>query len=300
MPYLSIKGEFRLVETRPDGTTVGTRPDGDTVRFYPDDPAVWSTVPGPHPIVIRGPGGANLRLEGIDALETHFKPPFVSGPELHQPKIPAEAAAAELLRLLGFDPVQRTPNGTVKAPTNPTAVRGYVLTRGADPPGRCIAFTGPGDGPEADANGHVFLTLEMMRETVNHKLLAKGFVYPIFYRTLFPDLRADLTTTAIKARTDDEGLWPLDKTHSNTVVVDPPEVDKDVIYPKFFRRLGEYVLENDGSPALDGFLDYLRRKADKFTILSTGHFSTGLDLIVEVDDGKVRWTHPVEDIVYEE
>lgn len=291
MPYLRIQGEFRIV---------GTRPDGDTVRFYPDDPDAWRTVPGPNPIVIRGPGGANLRLEGIDALETHFKPPFVSGPELHQPKVPAEAAAAELLRLLGFDPVQRTPSGKVKAPTNPAAVRGYVITRGADPHGRCIAFTGPGDGPEADAAGELFFTPAMMRETVNHKLLAKGFVYPIFYRTLFPDLRTDLAATAVKARTDGEGLWPLDKTHSNTVVTAPPTVNEDVIYPKFYRRLGEYVLENDGDPALDGFVVYLRRKADRFTILSTGHFSTGLDLIIEVNDNKVRWTHPVEDIVYDE
>ncbi|MFD7323530.1 nuclease [Streptomyces sp. NPDC059875] len=279
---------------------MGTRPDGDTVRFYPDDPAAWDTVPGPHPIVILGPGGANLRLEGIDSLETHFKPPFVSGPELHQPKVPADAAAAELLRLLGFDPVQRTPNGKVKAPTNPAAVRGYVITRGADTHGRCIAFTGPGDGPEADANGELFFTPAMMRETVNHKLLAKGFAYPIFYRTLFPDLRNDLAATAVKARSDSEGLWRLDKTQSNTTVIAPPLINADVIYPKFFRRLGEYVLENDGDPALDGFVVYLRRKADKFTLLSTGHFSTGLDLIIEVDTDKVRWTHPVEDIVFEE
>jgi hypothetical protein len=68
MPYTRIQGEFRIV---------GTSPDGDTVRFYPDDPAVWDTIPGPVPIQIRGPGGASLRLEGIDALETHFDPPFV-------------------------------------------------------------------------------------------------------------------------------------------------------------------------------------------------------------------------------
>ncbi|WP_406498495.1 nuclease [Streptomyces sp. NBC_01604] len=290
MPYTRIQGEFRIV---------GTSPDGDTVRFYPDDPAVWDTIPGPVPIQIRGPGGANLRLEGIDALETHFDPPFVGGGVLHQPKAQAEGAAAELLRLLGFDPVQRTPSGKVKAPTNPAAVRGYVLTRGGDPLGRCIAFTGPGAGPDADADGNVFFTPAMLHETVNHKLLAKGFVYPTFYRALFPDLRNDMTATAHKAQADSEGLWPLDKTQKPTVVVGPPEVSKDVILPKFYRRLGEYVLLNDGDPDLGGFVVFLRRKADTFTILSTGHTSTGLDLIIEVNDSKVRWTHDIEDIVFD-
>lgn len=65
---------------------MGASPAGDTVRFYPDDPAVWDTIPGPVPIQIRGPGGASLRLEGIDALETHFDPRFVGGGVLHQPK----------------------------------------------------------------------------------------------------------------------------------------------------------------------------------------------------------------------
>ncbi|MCX4903988.1 hypothetical protein [Streptomyces sp. NBC_00878] len=35
------------------------------------------------------------------------------------------------------------------------------------------------------------------------------------------------------------------------------------------------------------------------TILSTGHTSTGLDLIIEVNDSKVRWTHDIEDIVFD-
>lgn len=79
----------------------------------------------------------------------------------------------------------------------------------------------------------------MLHETVNHKLLAKGFVHPTFYRSLFPDLRNDMTATAHKAQADGEGLWPLDKTQKPTVVVGPPEVSKEVILPKFYRWLGE-------------------------------------------------------------
>ncbi|MGW1958544.1 hypothetical protein ACWCPI_38350 [Streptomyces sp. NPDC001920] len=89
----------------------------------------------------------------------------------------------------------------------------------------------------------------MLHEAVNHKLLAKGIVYPTFYRSLFADLRNDMTATAHKAQADGEGLWPLDKTQKPTVVVGPTEVSKDVILPKFNRRLGEYVLLNDGDPA---------------------------------------------------
>lgn len=59
------------------------------------------------------------------------------------------------------------------------------------------------------------------------------------------------------------------------------------------------MLLNDGDPDLGGFVVFLRRKADMFTILSTRHTSTGLDLIIEVNDGKVRWTHGIEDIVFD-
>ncbi|MFC4465254.1 hypothetical protein ACFPH6_12000 [Streptomyces xiangluensis] len=84
-------------------------------------------------------GGAQLRLDGIDTLETHYRPP--RGPELHQPAPFAGQAADELLSWLGFDDVQRNARGIV-TDSSPASRPGYVLTRSADVHGRCVALAG--------------------------------------------------------------------------------------------------------------------------------------------------------------
>ncbi|WP_405851837.1 hypothetical protein OG361_03795 [Streptomyces sp. NBC_00090] len=44
----------------------------------------------------------------------------------------------------------------------------------------------------------------------------------------------------------------------------------------------------------------MRAVSRVFWILSTGQPTTGLDLVVEVLDSKVRMTHPSEDLVFED
>jgi hypothetical protein len=71
-----------------------------------------------------------------------------------------------------------------------------------------------------------------------------------------------------------------------------------VIVPKLFRRLVDYLALGD--PALAGFPGFLDQAADRFFILSTGHSTTGLDVVVEFDGTTVRMTHPIEDLVFDE
>jgi hypothetical protein len=70
MPYLVISGGFRAK---------GAQPDGDSVRFAPDNLADWDLVAGVHPVKRNASGVAQLRLDGIDALETHYTPSTVHG-----------------------------------------------------------------------------------------------------------------------------------------------------------------------------------------------------------------------------
>ncbi|MEV4937346.1 thermonuclease family protein [Streptomyces zaomyceticus] len=289
MPMLLIQGVYRVA---------GTRPDGDTVRFVPDDPTEWDLVPGPTPVQRNATGGANLRLEGIDTLETHYRPP-TGGPELHQPAPFADKAAAELLTWIGFQPVQRKPDGTVKAPTNPAEVPGYILTRGADKYGRCVALAGRG-APQAASGTPVHVTEAMLKETANHHQVAEGMAFPTYYRSLFPELRTAFNAAVKSARQNGKGLWPSDKTNSGAEVVATPTISDDVIMPKLYRRLAEYIVLNNGDPALDGFLSFLAQKADRFTIISTAHFTTGLDLVVEVNTTKVKMTQPPENLLFDE
>ena len=71
-----------------------------------------------------------------------------------------------------------------------------------------------------------------------------------------------------------------------------------MIVPKLFRRLVDYLHLGDSSMA--GFPAFLDQAADKFFILSTGHSTTGLDAVVEVDVNKVKMTRPIEDLVFDE
>jgi hypothetical protein len=199
MPMLCLAGTFRIV---------GSEPDGDSIRFYPDDPARWSLVPGPPAVHTNASGGAQLRLDGIDALETHYAPPG-SGP-LHQPLTFAHRAAGELLRWLGFRSVTRDGEKVVEVADD--ARPGFILTRGADRNGRCVALVGRGEPPAKDATD-VHVNVALLRKTANHRLIATGLAYPTFYLKLYPDLRTELVRQAQKARPR-TGLWADDLTQS--------------------------------------------------------------------------------------
>ncbi|EFL05436.1 conserved hypothetical protein [Streptomyces sp. AA4] len=158
-----IKGQFRVA---------GASPDGDSVRFYPDRADAFSAAR--LKVRTNSRGGVQLRLDGIDALETHYRP-RVAGAELwYQPKELADAAGAELLRHLGFTKVERDEGGRVSAST-PGETSGHILTRFADKYGRAVAFAFPGQraGRSTDG-GSVHLEPKTLKASANFRLLETG------------------------------------------------------------------------------------------------------------------------------
>ena len=285
MPMLCLAGTYRIV---------ASEPDGDSIRFYPDDPAQWERVPGVHAVQTNATGGAQIRLDGIDALETHYSPRG-SGP-LHQPLQLAHQAGDELLRWLGFRGVQR--DGEEVTAATPDRLAGFLLTRGADLYGRCVALAGRGD-PPGRSGAQVNVNLTLLRRTANHRLMATGLAYPTFYLKLFPDLRRELAKQAQQARPK-TGVWALDRTQKGIEVKSLETLTDDaVIMPKLFRRLVDYLTLNDDDPALTGFPAYLAQREDRVFILSTGHY-TGFDYVVEVKKQIVRLTTAPEDLVFQE
>jgi endonuclease YncB( thermonuclease family) len=287
MAMLVIEGTYRIA---------GARPDGDSVRFYPTDPADWDRVEGPHKVQRNASGGAQLRLDAIDALETHF---LTKTGEQHQPRQFAQAASSELLDWLGFGNVVRNAHDTVTG-SDPTQVPGYILTRTADVYGRCVSFAGKGEAP-ATSGSRIFVDIALLQRTVNFHQLARGLAYPTFYRKLFPDLRTALAEAAKTARAEQLGLWPADRTQTGASVETARSLfDTLIVLPKLFRRLADYLALNDGDLSLAGFGAFLDQRDDRLFILSTGH-STSLDTIVQVsDDNSVKLTVPPEDIVFDE
>ncbi|MFF7468978.1 nuclease [Streptomyces sp. NPDC008092] len=280
MPLLLIQGKFRLKNTQPDG---------DTVHFVADNPTDWNLVGGAHPVHATN-GEAPLRLEAIDALETHY-----AGE--HQPLQFGHAAAAELLTWLGFNDVQRKPDESVIAST-PETTPGYILTGGGDIHNRAVAFVGRGAPPAASGTA-VTVDASLLRQTANHHLASLGLVYPTFYTSLFRDLRLELTAVAQSARTARQGLWPQDVTTSGFKFSDLSTITDDVvILPKLFRRLVDFLQLSMPVHCLPA---YLAGKGDMATVLSTGERIVGLHHVVNVTNGgTIRMTHPAEDLLFDE
>ncbi|MFF9624890.1 nuclease [Streptomyces griseosporeus] len=281
MPLLLIQGKYRLKSTKPDG---------DTVHFVADNPDEWKLVGGKHPVIASSSGDAALRLEAIDALETHY-----AGE--NQPLQLAHAAAAELLSWLGFNDVQREPNENVTAST-PDTVPGWILTGGGDVNNRAVAFAGRGTPPAASGTA-VVVDVPLLRQTANHHLAALGLAYPTFYTGLFADLRQELTAVAQQAQAARQGVWAQDVTTTGFKVDDLSTItDHAVILPKLFRRLVDYLKLGMSVPC---FPAYLAGKEDMVTVLSTGERLVGLHHVVTVTNGHtVRLTRPIEDLLFDE
>lgn len=287
MPMTLIKGVYRIS---------GTSPDGDSVRFYPQDPNVWATSG------IRAKanahGGVQLRLDAIDALETHYAPPH-SPAQWHQPHDLGTGAGDRLLDLLGFTAVTRDPRGYVTTAT-PAETPGYILTRFADKYGRAVAMAFAGGRPgRASDGGNVHLDVAEMRRSVNYQLLAEGWVYPTFYSKLYFDLRQDLAAAATKARNQTRGVWARDATLPGFKLTSRSQLaDQLVVLPKLFRRLAEYLaLDGTGKVSLNAFINFLATHDDRLYTVSTGH-ATSFDTLIERNGQTLRLSTPPEDIVF--
>jgi hypothetical protein len=271
------------------------QPDGDTVHFTADNPSEWDLVGGGlgRAVEHNATGRATLRLDAVDALETHY-----GANRVHQPLQFAHAARDELLSWLGFTDVQRRSNETVTA-TTPATVPGFVLTRGADVHGRCVALAGRGVPPGA-SGVEMDVDEAVLRTTVNHHLLTEGMAYPTFYRSLFTSLRVEMTTAAKQSRDAGRGLWPSDVTTTGAKITGLASLTEDaVVLPKLFRRLVDYL--RLGPVPLACFPAFLAGIGDRFTILPTGEKCLGLHRVVEVMNGQtVRLTHSPEDLLFQD
>jgi hypothetical protein len=252
MAYTLLRGEF--VIRYPDLPRQGPEPDGDTVKFQPDTPALVEGLPrrSGTPADL-GPRGVSVRLEALDALETHFG-------DTHQELVGANAARELLLAELGFTNVtffRDLPNKVEAADQD--SLRGHVLSNGIDAHGRVIGFVYPGDPTFADG-ASVFVDEALVDRSVNAPLLAQGWAYPAFYGTLPATLRTHLSVAsrAARAARPPLGIWPRSTGDPDRAahVTGLAQVQTLVLWPKLFRRIVPYLAA--GFTDFDGFDGWLR------------------------------------------
>jgi endonuclease YncB( thermonuclease family) len=267
MPFTLIKGEF---------VPEAGRPDGDSMRFRPDDPTPLFMLKrrGRAPKINENNGTIQLRFEGIDTMESKAAQPFSSN------------ATKSNLELCGVS------DGVGTA-------RGYILSNQIGPNGRPIAFVYLGDPAEPDG-ANVFLDSDRMKESVNYQQLERGHAFPLFYDTLFGDLRKTLAEQVGVARAAAQNVWTSDVTNvgatysgPNSLATMPP------FFPKLWRRLDTYSRDSDIADrnSLSEFRDYLESLREERVFIASESRATGFDDVIQIDGNTVKMMCLPEDLI---
>ncbi|MHC4476939.1 MAG: hypothetical protein ACYTEL_14935 [Planctomycetota bacterium] len=299
MSYRLIKGIFALRYYR-NNRYWGSRPDGDSVWFKPDRPQLLEGLGGRDADFNNG-GFAQLRFEGIDALELHYP-----GSD-HQHEEQAVGARDFLLEdLLGFGNLEYAPTDDIDTYVRsyvPESAGGYILCRSIGPYRRPIAFVFKGTTGQADG-AEVFLTVDGMNQSLNAKLMREGCCYPAYYGRrdgqggLPWDLRERLTELADQAYYANKGVWSVDKSCESTRIRNKNELMELAIWPKLYRRLAKYFGSKPRS--LAGFKDWLQadptNRDDRVWVIPWAE-EVAFHNIVDVQGNRIKMLHWPEELI---
>ena len=290
VPYLRV--------LRGDLTVVGKSPDGDSIRFVPRRAALLDDLyRGDRVRVSRNDGSVQLRLEGIDAPETHY------GRDAQ----PLGAEARDwLLEHAGFRNVVFERSGTVQSAT-PATRPAVALSKGVDPNGRPIAYL-LGDGATGLRDGDwTEVDAPLLERTLNARSLADGVSYLTLYTSTPAPHRARLSTIAAHARDARKGVWAADETALFELVdqasISPP--NGVLVLPKLFRRCTDYL--KDRSEGFRGTLpDWLVSVSASGTrleddqVLVGGRAEVRLSSLVKQLNDRIAFGPDLLDIVFVE
>ncbi len=256
------------------GTVEPTRgePDGDSVRFQAEDDTLFDQLEGR--IEFKSGGQVQLRYEGIDAPEKAAIRPFSSD------------ATQRNIELLGGEQ---------------SGLPGYILSSHADGNGRPVCFVFTGNPPDWDNAGRGDeLQADLLHQSVNYRLLQEGHVYPMFYETLYKELRDEMVAATEEARAAKRKIWSADRSTEGFQVDIPPDLSAlPPIFPKLWRRLQSfYQRPSNRNKGLKAFIRELSRGKDRlFTIPDQRAIKFATALKVEGDN--LKMLYKPEEMVFE-
>ncbi|HUV31249.1 MAG TPA: hypothetical protein VMY05_09200 [Acidobacteriota bacterium] len=293
MSYRLIKGEFHLFYRNAAGRQQGSEPDGDSMWFKPYRRQHLRNLQGRTAKYNKG-GFAQLRFEGIDALELHFV-------GAHQHPVAATGARDSLLQTAGFNQVTYAP--TSKIPlrvrtAQPHPLNGYILTRNVDPYGRPVAFVFAGSHRRPSGSDH-YLRRQEIRTSLNGRLAAAGHVYPAFYTGLPYDLRLELVGLCRRARQRRLKMHRVERSYARrwSRADSLAQLEKLAVWPKLFRRLVKYFKAHPrGLTRFDGWLRAIPSRDDQIWIISEARLGNMHD-IVEVRGDRIRMKYDPDDLI---
>ena len=266
--YRLIKGTFHVV---------GYSPDGDSLKFRANNPKSWAKIETDHRAkfeqqLASDEGLVQLRLQGVDALETHYSPSTPKAPKevqelksdklekpdsgAHkQPKLYADMATEGILRYLGIDRVvwkswgphswidkayvKKGKSEICYEDKHEDEFEGYIVTRDVEKNGRPIAWVFAGKTRTRDGSSMTpTVFARRVHRSANYHLLEEGLVYPYFYMTLPAKLRNKLSEAAQSAAKKKLNLWGKDETADGVSITSVKKLNEEIeIFPYLFRKL---------------------------------------------------------------
>jgi endonuclease YncB( thermonuclease family) len=269
---------------------VGKQPDGDSIRFLPDTPDLLDSLRRSWRVRRSSDGTVQLRLEGIDAPETHYG-------ALAQPL--GAQARDTLLELCGFREVRRDGEEVVAA--TPERRPAAILSELADANGRPVSILlVDEDLPDGE---YVEVDDDTLRRSANTALLADGSAYLTLYDSCAPPIRAAFRDTAAAARERRLGVWPEDRTAAFELVdQDSIGPEGQLVLPKLFRRCSDYLRTRTQDETLP---DWLRthgppERPEDDRVIVGGSTQTRLSELVEQRGTSIRFPVDLLNIVFVE
>jgi hypothetical protein len=238
-----------------------------------------------------GKGVVQLRLQGVDALETHYSPSPVPPPKdigsktsskAEQPKIGkfrqpekyGEMATDKMLDMFGVESkawknsgwggayisqieVKKGNKTTTYKTKNADPLEGFVVVNDVERKGRPISWVFAGKTKIRD--GAKLTTSQLggiLKESANYKLAATGLVYPYFYFTLEAKLRDILMNAVENAQRQKMNIWSADETAVGIKMNKFSQItDHHLIFPYLFRRLIKHQYQR----MMEGYWEALKK-----------------------------------------
>jgi hypothetical protein len=304
---------FRLVEGEvalgyQGQRRVGSQPDGDSVWFKPDNPNHLRDIGG-RDASFNGGEFANLRFEGIDALELHYK----GGHQLEEPTVRARDFVLDALGFTSVTFVNRNDPDEIDMTVHdatPETVRAHIFTRAVDPFGRPVAFVFAGTHPRRNGT-EFFVEVDEMAQSINAGLMDAGLVYPAYYSSreingvsvggLPGSIRRILTARKGGAQAQNRGVWAHDASLSGFQANNSDDLDDLAIWPKLYRRMHTFFRDQSvANHTMAAFVQWLQDNAssrdDRVFVLETGEMRNLSD-VLNRDGTQLRLIHDPDQLI---
>ena len=262
----------------------GFQPDGDSIRFQANKPENWDFFQW-ETEALKASKKKQLRVESIDALETHYE-------GYHQPRPFAIAALESLLELLNIKSVTYSLSVTQIVDAD-DGKAGFIASATTDNFGRPVSYLFPKNAKLNDGDVMDSATLPI-EDSINFQLAREGLVYPTFYTTTDRIFAEKIRAVVARARKTKRGIWSIDKTPDFTLL-DIRALQEDILLmPKLFRRLVGFF---DNYSDFGKLEEYMKKQRDNL-VLWDGTKKKSMADLMKITGRQIQMTTPVEDILF--